>query len=269
MNYQLIAFDMDDTLLDSNRLISPENRVALQTLIRKGIKIVLCSGRPTASLLSIARDIFPDGAGEYIISFNGAAIVSVESGLELQSTPVPLEAGLSILTAARSRGHLLQAYRNKRFYTEHDCARARAYSEAVGMPFEVVPDLARVIRDGSLKLLMNAPHEELLHTKQSLQDRADRGEFHMVFSKPDYLEFLHPEVNKGTGLTQLCSSLGVDITQTIAVGDSSNDLEMLQQAGLGIAVANARDDLKAAADIILTSNHNQSIVVEILQHVQP
>ncbi|WP_460050709.1 Cof-type HAD-IIB family hydrolase [Spirochaeta dissipatitropha] len=265
MNYQLIAFDMDDTLLDSNRIISPENRYALLELHKLGIKIVLCSGRPSISLLGIARELFADTADEYIIGFNGAAIVSVSDAEELSSMPVPESAGLRILDTARRCGILLQAYQGKRFYTERDDARARAYSQSVGMPLEIVADLGAVIRSGSLKLLMNAPHNDLLPIQQQLQQFADNGEFHMVFSKPDYLEIVHPEVNKGAGLRKLCHMLGIEMSAAIAVGDSSNDREMIEAAGTGIAVANARPEIKAIADIVLDSDHNQAIVTEIIK----
>ncbi|AFG36999.1 Cof-type HAD-IIB family hydrolase [Spirochaeta africana] len=271
MDYQLIAFDMDDTLLDAERRVSPENRQALQELVHQGMRIVLCSGRPTPSLLQLARDLFPkagtDNADEYIVSFNGAAVVAVASGQELHSTPIPVEAGLAILAAAREHGILLQAYSKDQFYTERDDERARDYSQSVGLPFEVVDDLADIIRAGSLKLLMNAPHEQLVQTKRHLQELSDRGELHMVFSKPHYLECLHPGVNKATGLEHLCRMLNLDLQQVIAVGDSHNDLEMLQHAGLGVAVANARDELKAAADMVLESDHTQSIAVELLRRI--
>lgn len=265
MNYKLIAFDMDDTLLDSKRRISPENKDALQQLHQRGIKIVLCSGRPTISLLGIARELFEDASDEYIIGFNGAAIVSVSDAEELSSMPVPESAGMRILDTARRSGLLLQAYHGKYFFTEKNDPRATAYSQSVGMPLEIVADLGAVIRSGSLKLLLNAPHKELLPVQQQLQPYAENGEFHMVFSKPDYLEIVHPEVNKGAGLRQLCQILGIEISSTIAVGDSNNDREMIEAAGTGIAVANARPEIKAVADIVLDSDHNQAIVPEIIK----
>ena len=267
MDYKLIAFDMDDTLLDSHGELSEANHQALDELMARGIQVVLCSGRPTPSLLRSARKLLGDKPGEYIISFNGAAVCDVHSGKELIRTPLPSNAGLKILETARTYNVLLQAYQGDNFYVEKEDPRVAKYSNAIGIPSTLVSDLSSIIFEGSLKLLMNGPREILDRAYTTLKPRAEAGEFAMVFSKPEYLEFIHPQVNKGAGLQALCKLLGIPIEATIGVGDSYNDIEMLETAGLGIAVANAKDQVKAKAKMVLESNHDQSIVLEIKDKV--
>jgi len=267
MKYQLIAFDMDDTLLDNTGALSEANHQALEELMAQGIRVVLCSGRPTPSLLRSARKLLGDREGEYIISFNGAAVCDVHSGKELIRTPLPVTAGLKILETARTYNVLLQAYQGDNFYVEKEDPRVEKYATAIGIPSTLVEDLSNVIFEGSLKLLMSGPREILDRAYTTLKPRAEAGEFMMVFSKPEYLEFVHPQVNKGAGLLSLCKLLDIPISATIGVGDSYNDIEMIQTAGLGIAVANAKDEVKQAAGLVLESNNNQSIVVEIQKKI--
>jgi len=89
------------------------------------------------------------------------------------------------------------------------------------------------------------------------------GRLVTTFSKPHFLEILHPEVNKGNGLRHLANHVGIAIDETIAVGDNLNDLEMLRAAGLGIAVANAHDRLKAVADVVLSRSAGDGAIEEI------
>ncbi|NCN04816.1 MAG: HAD family phosphatase [Spirochaetales bacterium] len=262
MNYKLIAFDMDDTLLNGQGKMSKENHDALDDLVSQGVQIVLCSGRPTSVLLGNARALLGEKQGEYIISFNGGVVCSVATGEELVRIPMLPEGGKIVLEAARKKGVLVQAYLGSDFYVEIDDPRAQKYSQGLSMAYSVVNDLMTIINQGSLKLLLNGPREKLLEIEKELTPLAP-GNFTMAFSKPEYLEFVHPQVHKGTGIEALARILGLSVDQTIGVGDSYNDIEMLRTAGLGIAVANAKPEVKEVADIVLDSSNEESIVLEI------
>ncbi len=261
--YQLIAFDMDDTLLNSNRTISPQNIHWIHKLRTQGVQIVLCSGRPTVSLLRTAKELLGENPGEYCISFNGGAISQVHNGQEISRLPLPSEPGMEILKIARNLGILLQAYEGDSFYVEKDDPRVHAYQKSINIGYEVLTDLSPIIQQGSLKLLMNGPREALLRAQEQLLPLANQGKVTMAFSKPEYLEFVHPQINKGTGLKLLCEHLGIPVGRTIGVGDSYNDRELILQAGLGVAVANAQNEIKEIADLVLESTNNQAIVQEI------
>lgn len=263
MSYLLLALDMDDTLLNSRREIHPENLRILRELKDRGIYVVLCSGRPTASLIRHSRILHGDMGGQYQISFNGAKVTETASGREIFSRSLDPEAGRSILEAARRHGILLQAYGDRSFFVESDDPRAQAYEKSISLPCERISDLDSIIAQGTPKLLMNATREKLAAVREDLEHLHGQGNFSMVYSKPEYLEFMDPKVNKGSGLLRLCDYLGIPVEHSIGVGDSENDLELLRSAGLGLAVANAREAVKAAADRVLMGTNNDSFMEEI------
>ena len=263
MRYRLIALDMDDTLLNSQRQIGPENLACLRRLGDAGLKIVLCSGRPTPSLVKHSLLVHGDSPDAHQIAFNGASITEVSTGREIFRRPLDPAAGRIVLQAARDHGVLLQAYGSQSFFVELGDRRAEAYAKSVDLPFVLVDSLEPIIERGSLKLLMNAPRPKLLAVREALENHPQRSQFHMVFSKPEYLEFIDPGVNKGTGLRELCAHLNIPLDQTIGVGDSENDKELLQTAGLGLAVGNATAEIRAVADAVLRGSNEDPFIQEI------
>ncbi len=243
----LIALDLDDTLLDPEGRIPEVNREALTEADRRGVHVVLCSGRPVFSTGRLARDLFPNADRDrYAISYNGALVTALYDGEVLFRRGLPRDAAREL--AAYSAEHDLgaQYYRGDDFFTAAADDRQASYAAATGMVGRTVSDLAAIIDDDPPKILFHAPHERLEGHFAVLKEKA-HGRWYVAFSKPHYLEFVHPEVNKGTALRFLAERLGVPKENTYAVGDSLNDAEMLAAAGTGIAVANARPEVTASA----------------------
>lgn len=266
MKYRLIAIDMDDTLLNDEHQVSRENEAALHTLEDMGIKVVFCSGRPTPSLVK-KKNHLKHPEATYLISFNGAAIHQLDGMRELHSSGLSLQAAHTIVKAARKFSITAQTYQGDMFYTEKRTPEADEYSRISGLTYEAVGQLENFIKQGPLKILLNGPNEILLQLKAELENIESR-DFNMVFSKPHYLEFLNPQTHKGNALKVLGRILGIQAKEMIAMGDSYNDIEMIEFAGLGVAVANARDEVKKAAQLILTSDNNNHTLLEVLNYLQ-
>lgn len=265
MKYRLIAIDMDDTLLNTNHQVSKENEEALHTLEDMGIKVVFCSGRPTPSLVK-KKNHLKHPEATYLISFNGAAIHQLDGMVELFSSGLSVKAAHTIVRTARKYNITAQTYKGTLFYTEKHTPEADEYSRISGLSYEAVGKLEDFINEGPLKILLNGSHETLVKLKKELEPQA--MDFNMVFSKPHYLEFLNPKTHKGSALAILGEKLGIKADEMIAMGDSYNDIEMLEYAGLGIAVANARKEVKAAADMILKSDNDNNTLVEVLNYIR-
>ena len=270
--YKLIASDIDDTILALDGSLPEANRRALQALHNNGVTVVFSSGRASASIRPVASRIMELTDNKYLIAFNGGRIVSAlsETLLFENSLETPLIA--EIMEEARRAKLHVQAYTDKGFILERGeavkPALAERYAKETQLSFHYVDDLAAALPQGSVKLLVVGEHEYLLEQRDRLLAMANKR-FSVMFSKPHYLEIVGAGVNKGNALTFLAKHLGISLEHCLAIGDSSNDIEMIQAAGLGIAVANARDDLKAVADSILERNCNEAVMIELMERYFP
>ncbi|SIQ60455.1 hypothetical protein SAMN05920897_111101 [Alkalispirochaeta americana] len=260
--YRLIATDIDDTLLAPDGSFPEVNRLALARLHRQGVAVVLSSGRATVSMRPFAEKIGPADDTEYLISFNGARVSTVKSDTVLFQHLLSQEAVRIVMEYARKESLLVHGYRDESFLTEQDHPRSARYARDTGMNCLQTPDMAADLPLGSPKLLVIGDPRELPRHRDELIKRS-RGLFDGVFSKPEYLEIMAPGVSKGKALHELAGHLKIPLEETIALGDSLNDLEMIATAGLGIAVANARDELKGVADLVLAQTASEGAVAEV------
>jgi HAD superfamily hydrolase (TIGR01484 family) len=167
---------------------------------------------------------------------------------------------------ARQEELILQGFNASAFLSEARGEpadeRSRQYGRDVNMERIVVPILGEALPDGSPKLLIIDRHEELERHRPHIEE-IGAGRLTSTFSKWHYLEIIHPDVNKGAALIHLAEHLGIPISETVAVGDAMNDREMLAASGLGIAVANAHDELKQAADVVLSRTAGGGAIEEV------
>ncbi|MFP4431040.1 MAG: HAD family hydrolase [Spirochaetaceae bacterium] len=292
--YRLLATDVDDTILAPDGSLPRINHDALLDLHHRGIVVVLSSGRPTISLRQMAYQIGDPDDTEYLISFNGARVTSAVSDTVVYERVLSQEAVLRVMEYARPRGLFVQGYEPEGFLVEYEDPRAEAYAASAKMSYRVVPDLAEALPNGSAKLLIIHDEEKIPPHQVALEElarepapggapgnapgNAAAGSKAGVLtdpawvttrSKKHYLEIVAPGVSKGTALRVLAEKLGIPIEETIAAGDSTNDREMLEAAGLGVAVANAREELKAVADVVLDRNAEEGSIAEIAERFFP
>jgi hydroxymethylpyrimidine pyrophosphatase-like HAD family hydrolase len=293
--YRLLATDVDDTILAPDGSLPKINHDALLDLHHRGIVVVLSSGRPTISLRQMAYQIGDPDDTEYLISFNGARVTSAVSDTVVYERVLSREAVGRIMEYARAQDLFVQGYGAEDFLVEYDDPRAEAYAAAAKMTYRVVPNLVEALPTGSAKLLVIHPEEQIPPHQGALEELAREpapggaagsapgnaaaaGSKAGVLTEPawvttrskkNYLEIVAPGVSKGTALRVLAEKLGIPIEETIAAGDSTNDREMLEAAGLGVAVANAREELKVVADLVLDRNAEEGSIAEIAERFFP
>ncbi|HUX22666.1 MAG TPA: HAD family hydrolase [Spirochaetia bacterium] len=259
--YRLLATDIDDTLLAPDGSLPERNRTSLRALHESGVAIVFCSGRADISIRKIAEAILTLADDEYIVSFNGARVVTAATRRIVTRHYVPPESVALIAEYAREYGIYLQGYLGDEFLVEHETDRTLPYSRATDTTFRVVENLTEAMPEGSPKLLMIGDHDSLAAHREHLVGLV--GDVRMVFSKTNYLEIVDGGVDKGSALTRLAGELGIPIEETVAVGDAANDVEMLRAAGLGIAVGNARAEAREAAEVVLDSHSADGVMEEV------
>lgn len=270
--YRLVASDMDETFLDSNHAIPPANLRALRRMRELGVLFVPSSGRWYSSIM----DNFPGEArelleGSYVLSYNGGFINRV-------GDPEPLTTcGLSRACAeelyARGRELGLAMHINVAdghvFVPDADDDE-RAYLASISGVTHVNskdhPDLSFLEGRDIVKILyVNLDFDALQELGASLAPVAERLGVEVTFSSKRYLEFMPAGVNKGTGLARLAEMLEIPLSEVIAVGDSANDLSMIQAAGLGVGVANATDDVRPSCDVVLNTTGMDGAFEELVE----
>lgn len=253
--YKLVAVDLDDTLLTDELTISDETHDAISAAMERGVVFTIATGRMYASAKQVAERL---GLEVPLITYQGALVKHAKDGTVLYQRDVPPQVVRYVFEFAGERGLHLQAYHNDTLLAKEENEKLIAYSKLSNIPYEIEPDFDRLSEKSTPKLLMiDEPaklDEVLAELKGILGDQA-----HIVKSKPHFLEIMHPEGTKGHALHHLAAHYGVKPEETIGIGDSWNDRELLTEAGLGVAMANAVDSLKQIADYITVSNNEDGV----------
>ncbi len=246
-SYQLVAIDLDGTLLDSQtHAISPTNADAVRRVHNQGIQIVLASGRRYATLVDFARQLdLPQETP--LVAYNGALIRTL-GGETWYHRPLPADLAAKIVREYQA-DHQLNYYLNDEWYSRQETAWSRLYQKRTGSIPHMVGDLTRFDDQTPTKILLIDTCEITDALLPKVQ--AEFGEaLYITKTEDEYLEFMNNGVSKAVALTHVAERLGLDASQCVAFGDSYNDISMIKWAGLGIAMGNGRDELKQVADAI-------------------
>lgn len=253
--YKLIAIDVDDTLLNDDIQVTDATKQALAAAVAKGVTVTLATGRMFASAQKIARQI---ELNVPIITYQGSLVKTLLDGQVLYERSVPADAAEELFRYCRDNGLHLQLYVRDELYTTEDNDKVRAYSKLSNVPYTVEPDYARLLREPLTKMLIIDDPARLDEVAEALRPLiGDR--VHITKSKAHYLEFMHKEGTKGHAVAFLAERIGCPTEQVIAIGDSWNDHEMIEVAGLGVAMGNAVPSLKAIADYVTLTNNEEGV----------
>lgn len=256
MPFKLVAIDLDGTLLNRQHRLSERSRLALRRLQERGVRIILASGRMHCSSVPFAAAL---GLRDPLISYNGAMVKWEQTGKILHHLPVPREAAAEVVAFAADRGLHLNLYFDDVWYVQANTPWTRLYAERTGVTPVIRPDLPEWAagREPTKVILIDEP---AVISSLLLEWRARaRGRLYVTTSEPEYLEFMHPQVSKGWALRRVREYFGLAREDTAAFGDNPNDVPLLQEAGLGVAVANAHPETKAVADLVTASNDEDGV----------
>lgn len=260
--YSIIALDLDGTLTNSEKIITPRTFDALMKAQREGVRLVLASGRPTYGIAALANKLQLADYGGYVLSYNGGRIIdwcekTVIFSQVVDQKLVPIlydfaeKAQLPIVT------YLPEAILASKNEGEYLAEEARIN----GMPVVVAQNFveeAMQIAGGSTKFLIPGEPELLVQLESEM--KAALSEQMEVFrSAPFFLELPPKGIDKAQSLQRLLTHLGLERESLMAFGDGFNDLSMIQFAGQGVAMANAVDEVKSIANFVTTSNEEDGI----------
>ena len=269
MSIKLIGLDIDGTLLNSRKQISPRTREAVDAAARAGIHIAYLTGRPLHGVTENIR--VP--AVSYIVSSNGAATHDVVSGALLRGRFIPKDAAKAIASAAMERGLGVTVftgglgYSSRSFYEalmqEYAARGNLAYGQASRRPAD---DLFRHIdedADGIENICVDTNEQDAHRDMARIMARWP--ELSIVTTRGNRglnMEIGHSEADKGAAFLDLARFLGIDRAETLAIGDDGNDLGLLKSAGTAVAMGNATDEVKrACARVTLDNDHDGAALV--------
>ncbi|HZH59228.1 MAG TPA: Cof-type HAD-IIB family hydrolase [Metabacillus sp.] len=266
MNYKMIVLDLDDTLLRDDHTISARTKEALMKAQELGVKVVLASGRPTYGMRHIAKELNLGEYGSFILSFNGGKIINCSSEEEMFSSTLSPAAVQQLYELSDREGVYIHTYIGDEIITQDENPYTDIEAKLTGLPIKIVPDFVNAVNEPVVKSLMVGPPEQLKEVEKKLQIELEK-EFSIMRSKPYFLEFTEKGVTKGTSLNQLIQACGIKREEVIAVGDSYNDLSMIEFAGLGVAMGNAPDDIKEIANFVTDTNMNDGVAKVVEEYI--
>jgi len=253
----LLACDMDGTLLDSKKQISRENREAVKYFVEKGGSFTIATGRMDLGIVQYMPQLTVNAP---VILYNGSQIYDYWKKETLWCKLLPTDVR-SVLVHLMKKfpqmgvevfhgGHMILLRENDT--TEMHLKRAEFFPRRASI--EEVPD-------GWYKVMLAWEHEKLLEVEKYILENIINKEsaFYTVFSEPIFLEILSRDASKGAALKELIRMLEISPSRVIAVGDNLNDVDMIQAAGIGIAVENAHEQLKKVADYCFPDNDNHVV----------
>ncbi len=267
-NIRLIALDLDGTLLDSKKCLSPRNEEALMECMRHGIEIVPCTGRIWQGVPDFIRDL---PGIHYAITVNGAVVEDVQKRLVLDERKMSWKQAAELLKLGAGFRTMYDVYVEGKGLGE---ARFMDHMEEYGISpslqtmirstRKIVPDVIEEITRQAMPVekinyFFGDPQERLRVRNVLLE----RGDVVVSASFANNFEINAPGAAKGEALERLAGHLGIEMSQTMGFGDGENDITLIRKAGIGVAMGNAEECLKAEADYITVTNDEDGVAAAL------
>ena len=268
MSAQILFTDLDGTLLNDQKEITPGNQQAIQEALSRGKRIVAASGRSLSSTLRQAERAGLTAPGCFVIAYNGGVIYDCARRETVFRSPLGPEALGRLFGEARRRGVYIQTYDREQVVAESWCdpAVARWYGEWTSASYRAIEDVRRDLSEAPVKALMiDRAESGVLDEMAGWISENLAGQVDCFYSSAFFLEAVAAGVNKGSAVERLCRMLDVPLSEAAAAGDEANDVSMIRAAGVGAAMSNAVPAAKEAADYVTERDNNHDGVAEIIR----
>lgn len=288
--YKLLAVDLDGTLLNSYGEISDENKEKIQEAINKNVEIVFASGRPIASVKNFAKEL---EGNKYIICGNGAVIYNLQNEQILFNRYIEKNKLLKLIQICEENSIFYTVYTKDTiltkslnydilFFNQENATKPENRKTSITIVTNMkeyienrkeedylkiaVCDYDKTVFNGIIRKLKNVENIEVLDvthvSKREIKDGTDRIALEYYYS-----EITNGNVNKWEAIENLINVLGIKKEEVIAIGDNVNDVEMIQNAGLGVIMGNADPNIKSVANIVTKSNDDNGVASIIENYI--
>lgn len=262
--YKLVALDMDGTLLNENQKINDRVKKAIAEARKKGVKVVLSSGRGFKGIEKYVREL---GLNELVISLNGAVVTDASGDNTVFSIHMEPEVTRRIIELQKEYDVFSIYFEGMKMYAEELNEKALYFSNFEGVEVIPVGNMLEYYTAQPIgKMLMIGEHDKFIVFRERLLK--ELGQYiNATFSLPDFLEAYSINVSKGIILHKVAEYYGLKREEVIAIGDGENDISMIEYAGLGVAMENAMDSVKKSAKLITKSNAEDGVARVIEEYI--
>lgn len=270
---QLLALDMDGTLFNQNSRISTHDQQAIRRITDRGTEVAISTGRP---YIGLPKELLLDIGIRYAITTNGAAIYRLLDDACIYANYMQPEKICPLIETLQTKDIHMDAFIDGNCYCLASCepkidllcmpASIRAYIRSTRT---FVTDLAAYIKEHHLsvqKMTLNFYQQAdgtFLERSNVIQILSSNPDITFLSGGYHNLEFTKKGTSKGMGLKWLCHYLGLSVTQTMACGDTENDIDILKTAAIGVAMGNATEEVKQIADFITLTNEESGVAYAI------
>lgn len=268
MTYELIAFDMDGTLLDSTKKVLPSSIEAIREAQEAGKAVAICSGRCPAMITMHAAEL---PGVRYAVCGSGAALYDIAEDQVLATFPIEPELIVHVGKLVQDEDVMPEIFAGKGFFYQRDQLAIMdhfsmgIYQHMYGTMGTPVDDMKDMLVNPQMPYLKFNLHFATAEARARVRAQIEDLPLELIDSEASSLELSPKGINKGTGLLALADKLGIDHAATISVGDADNDLAALRMAGLGLAMANANENAKQAADVVLGHDNDHGGCAEAVR----
>lgn len=266
--YKLIVSDLDETLLNDKHEIGEKNIEAIKKASELGVKFVPATGRGYWAIQKILKDLdLYDKEDEYVISFNGCALIENKHSKTLVFNKLPFEKANELFKFGLKKDVCIHIYTENIVYVYN--LNEDEKNRFINQKNDFVE-----IKEASIEFLKDTPIAKVIYQNldtpylRSINDEMKSitdGVVSVSYSSNRYMEMNKYSVNKGDAMLALAKLLGIKKEETIAVGDNYNDLSMLQVAGLSVAAGNAVEGVKEACDYTCENDNNEGVLAEVIE----
>ncbi|MGG7078495.1 Cof-type HAD-IIB family hydrolase [Clostridium sardiniense] len=277
-NIKVIIMDVDGTLTNSKKVITKKTKDALIKAQEAGVLLILASGRPTSGLMDLAKELKMDENHGLLVSFNGSKVVDCQTNEVLFNETMSVEDGRAVLEHMKKFDVKPMIDKGDYMYVNDVFDNQINYN---GEPFNIIQyesrggkfklcekdDLA-AFADYPLNKILTAGEPEYLQANYKEMMEPFKDTLSCMFTAPFYFEFTAKGIDKAKALDTVLIPMGYKKEEMIAFGDGHNDASMVKYAGIGVAMDNAVDDLKAIADEVTLSNEEDGIAYTLSKHLK-
>lgn len=265
--YKLIALDMDGTLLNSEKKLTERVKTAISNAKNQGVHVVLASGRPTEGMMPTLIELGLNTNEDFVLSYNASLILKVTSKEVISSAILKGSDAKLLNKIAQDLDVNIHAFSvDKGLITPKASEYTQVEATLNGIDFSLFDFNDLDDNEDILKVMMVDPKEHLSKVIDRLPPYLQE-KYSCARSTPFFYEFMNPKSHKGYGMAALCAHLGLSSDEVICIGDGGNDKQMIEFAGLGIAMQNATDEVKSVAQYITSSNDEDGVAKAIERYI--
>lgn len=263
MKYKLIALDMDGTLLNSKKEITPLTAQAIARASKAGVVVTVSTGRPIQGVEMYSKDI---DMNVPVITYNGAMVVNGKTKEILYKQELERGDAGKILDFALKLGITACIWSGNQLYGTKLDWRIHEYKKLSGVEPQLMESKEKLLDQGITKILWYDGRDKVQNYIK-MMDSETFSSVSYCTSNPEFLEFFNRKVSKAIAMGRIGEMLGIQREEMIAVGDAANDLPMLEYAGLGVAMGNAAQDIKERVQYVTASNDDDGIAEVIRKFI--